>query len=287
MKTGEAIAKRVLEAMLPGAKLAYRDEQSHGEYDFDLRYADGTVAAVEVTMAVDQTLMKTLGGIRSKRAGGPVIPAVACRESWSIYAANGARISAIRKNADPLLAKLEDQRIYKFDCFELLKPRCPQAIQELCRLGVEEGMSYRALGKYVPPPKAKPMSTGKPTIRINSPIRGSAVGDSLALIQAGEGEARKEDIRKKLAVAKTAERHLAVYIHPLSNAQPSTFLVSKPPKETLPKLPTEITDIWLIGNGGNEDEFIVWRASTNEPWRSMTVQCAPEMLKNDGSDCID
>jgi hypothetical protein len=55
----------------------------------------------------------------------------------------------------------------------------------------------------------------------------------------------------------------------------------------LPKLPTEITDIWLIGNGGNEDEFIVWRASTNEPWRSMTVQCAPEMLKNDGSDCID
>lgn len=285
MKAGEAIAKRVLEAMLPGAKLAYRVEQSHREYDFDLRYADGASAAVEVTMAVDETLMKTLGDIRGKRAGGRVIQAVACKESWSIYAANGARIDQIRKKADQLLAKLEDQSIYRFDCFDLLKPRCPQAIQELCQLGVEQGMSYRALEKFVPSPKVKPTSAGKPMIRINSPIRGGVVGNGLAIIQAGE--ARMEDNREKLGAAETAERHLVVYVHPLSNAQPSTFLVSEPPKETLPKLPAEITDIWLIGNGGNEDEFVVWRASTNEPWRSMSVQCAPEMLKNDGSDCID
>lgn len=31
-----------------------REDQSHGEYDFDLVYPDGRVAALEVTAAMDQ-----------------------------------------------------------------------------------------------------------------------------------------------------------------------------------------------------------------------------------------
>lgn len=268
MKAGEAIAKCVLEAMLPGAKLAYQVEQSHREYDFDLRYADGNVAAVEVTMAVDETLMKTLGDIQGKRAGGGVIPAVACKESWSIFAAKGAEIPTISKKADQLLALLEREGIDGFDYFDQWKPGCSQTVRELCyQLRVTEGYVLS--------------SAGKPMIRINSPIRGSAVGDSLALIHAGE--ACMEENREKLGAAKTAERHLVVYVHPQSNARSSTFTVSQPPEETLPTLPQEITNIWLIGDGENNYEFVVWYASTKEPWRSAKVVCAPETSDNQSS----
>jgi hypothetical protein len=165
---------------------------------------------------------------------------------------------------------LEREGIDGFDFFDQWKPGCSQTVRELCyQLGVTEGYVLS--------------SAGKPMIRINSPIRGSAVGDSLALIQAGEDETRKEDIRKKLGVAKTAERHLAVYVHPLSSAEPSTFLVSEPPQETLPTLPQEITNIWLIGDGENNDEFVVWYANTKEPWRSAKIVCAPETSNNQNS----
>jgi hypothetical protein len=46
MNYSEAIAKRVLEAILPGANLEYQPVQSNGEYDFNLRYDDGSFAAV-------------------------------------------------------------------------------------------------------------------------------------------------------------------------------------------------------------------------------------------------
>jgi hypothetical protein len=60
MNYSEAIAKRVLEAILPGANLEYQPVQSNGEYDFNLRYDDGSFAAVEVTAAVDKTLTETI-----------------------------------------------------------------------------------------------------------------------------------------------------------------------------------------------------------------------------------
>jgi hypothetical protein len=68
MKNTERVAKRVLEEILH-ARLEYRCDQSNGQYDFDLQYADGTVAAVEVTAAVDKDLARTVDGIFQSEAG--------------------------------------------------------------------------------------------------------------------------------------------------------------------------------------------------------------------------
>lgn len=38
----EKLAQRLLESLIPGARMEYRVLQNCGEYDFDLRYADGT-----------------------------------------------------------------------------------------------------------------------------------------------------------------------------------------------------------------------------------------------------
>src|ERR1700720_2077325 len=100
MNYPEVVSKHVFEAIFPGAKLEYRAAQSNGEYDFDLLYADGTTAVLEVTSSVDQPQLETIAAIRSSKRGGPVLPATHCRKSWMIFPVKGARINHLRENAD-------------------------------------------------------------------------------------------------------------------------------------------------------------------------------------------
>jgi hypothetical protein len=66
MDQAEIVAKRVLEGVLLGT-MEYQPEQSHGEYDFELRYRSGANAAVEVTKSVDRTKTETIAAICNKR----------------------------------------------------------------------------------------------------------------------------------------------------------------------------------------------------------------------------
>jgi hypothetical protein len=263
MNYSEAVSKRVLESILPGATLNYRLSQSHGEYDFDLHYSDGAIAAVEVTAAMDETLMRTVGAIRGKRAGGSAIRAVACKKSWVIFAAKGGSISRIRKDADAYLADLEREGIDKFFCVS-----SSESVRKVCcHLQITGGGVIS--------------SEGNPTIHIGGPMGGGAVGPRLA-IEAGERETSKPDNRRKLGAAQAAARYLVVYIDG-SSGLAWTALTSFVPPAILPKLPAEITNLWLIGPGENKNEFVVWRAGTKETWQSMRVQCPPEIPRNDGS----
>jgi hypothetical protein len=114
MNYPEAVAKRVLETVLSGASLDYRLNQSNGEHDFDLRWSDGAIDALEVTASVDQVQAATIGAIRSKRRGGSVIPTIKCRKSWVIFPIKGARIKQIRQNADDYLFSLEKDNVERF-----------------------------------------------------------------------------------------------------------------------------------------------------------------------------
>ena len=111
----------------------------------------------------------------------------------------------------------------------------------------------------------------EPTIQVAFPVGGGAVGATTAT-KTGEREAWKQDNRKKLGASRMAERHLVVYID-AGNGLPWTALTSFLPPSTMPQLPEEITNLWLIGHGENEDEFVVWYASTNETWHSMKIIC--------------
>ena len=255
MNYSEKISKRVLEAILSGAILKYRPTQSHGEYDFDLHYEDGSEAAVEVTAAVDETLMKTVGAIHSKRAGGSTIQAKVCKKSWIIFTVNGSSIRRIRTDADSYLAELEKEGIDRFFCVS-----SSSTVQKACcHLEITGGGVIS--------------SNGNPTIQIAGPGGGGAVGPNLA-IEAGEREALKKDNRRKLGAAQTAERHLVVYVDG-SNGLAWTALTSFAPPAIPPKIPNEITNLWLIGHDNNRNEFVVWRAGATETWQSIKVHCAP------------
>jgi hypothetical protein len=251
MNYSEAVAKRVLEAILPGATLVYRSAQANGEYDFDLRYSDGTVAAVEVTAAVDQTLTETIAAVRSKKKGGSIIKATVCKKSWLIFPAKGASINTIRTAADGCLAHLEHEGIDSFHCVST----SPSVRNICCQLQVTGGGVIS--------------SETEPTIQIAFPIGGGAVGAAIAT-KTAERESWKPDNRKKLGASNMAERHFVVYID-AGNGLAWTALTSFTPPPVVPNIPNEVTHLWLIGHAEGANEFIVWRAGINEPWAEMKI----------------
>jgi hypothetical protein len=256
MNYAEVVTKRVLEAAFQDAVLNYRPAQSHGEYDFDLRYSDGTIAAVEATAAIDEVLASTIGAIRNPRCGGSTIAATKCKKTWVLFPIRGANIRRIRADADDHLAKLESEGIDSLFCTSARSG----SVQEVCsKLQITGGGVIS--------------SEGSASIHIALPGGGGAVGPSVA-INVAETEAWKHDNRAKLGKANASERHLVVYIGP-DNGLPWIAITEFMPPATLPRIPDEITNLWLIGQGESPDHFTVWTGSTNETWHSMKVMCSP------------
>jgi len=255
MDYAERTAKLVLEATLPGASLCYRSSQSNSEYDFDLTYPGGAIGAVEVTSSRDQGLLETVAAIHNPNRGGSSFPTDLCKKSWIVSLSKGARINSVRKQIDQLLSELEHDGIEDFNCIT----DGTQAVQKICAgLGIVRG-SVIPLGE-------------PPMILMDTAPSGGAVGASSAT-DAGEAEAWKADIRMKLGKAGTPERHLAVYIDP-TNGEAWTALTSLAPPNTVPKLPEEITHLWLFSSGFEADEFFVWSAKSGETWQASQA-CRP------------
>ena len=172
-----------------------------------------------------------------------------------------ARIIEIRNKIDEYLSKAEVAGVETFSYMD----DGPSCVQAICRdLKVERG----SVLPTITPAK----------ICINGPGGGGAPGAD-TVIEAGEKEAWKDDNRKKLAKAKTDERHIVVYIH-ISNGLARMALTSFEPLPTPPRLPSEITHIWLISEAEESNEFVIWYASVNEPWDSRRVTVPMENLNN-------
>ncbi len=183
-----------------------------------------------------------------------------------------AKISTIRKQIDKYLFPLEQAGREKFGFLEARTARAcrnagtekflvdpaPRCVEDICfDLKIKSGWA---------------LSGGEaPQIFIAHPTSSSSFGPSVA-INAAEREARKQDNKEKLGKATPQERHLVVYVDK-TRGLPWFALIDFEPPSKLPKLPREITDIWLIGPSGGtgKDEFVVWRASTREPWYSQRL----------------
>jgi len=252
MNYAENIAKHVIEAALGKARLNYRIQQSSGEWDFDMLFADGTFGALEVTAAVDRVQAETVAAIHNKKRGGGAWSALKCQRSWVIYAAKGAQINRIRENAETYLCRLEYDGVERF----FWPQREPQSVCDLCRdLQIVSGGVIDI--------------DEQPTIRLALTADGVAVGPSLA-VGAGEQEAWKPDNRKKLGAASWNERHIAVYIDALNGLSWAALTEFQPP-HALPNLPAEITTIWLVGHTSTPDKFIAWYGSKDQPWRKIEI----------------
>jgi hypothetical protein len=253
----EKLAKLVIEAALPGSEMVFRERQSRGECDFELR-RDGVSCAVEATAAVDQDLEEVNAAITNKRKGGQTLLAQRCKQSWMIYPATTARINDIREKIDDYLAVLEAEDITKFWTPTDLRPTVERIAKDL-----------RVVSGAV-----LDLNDDRPRIRISLPVTGSAYGASL-VNAAVEREAVKKDNRAKLGASGTYERHLAVHV-PVLNGAVWCALVDFGPVPEKPKLPTEITDVWVYSQDRGDLHFVAYHASKQSAWSRFEVALTEE-----------
>lgn len=303
MRESEAVAKQVLEAVFPGAKMYFHEDQSHGECDFDLCYADGTKAAVEVTSITDGDWRRTMDNLRGTKSGKSVVKAQKCTKSWIVFLTPNARGPEIRKQIDGLLSEIE--RTW------------PDRVQggELCLHDLWRDYSYASVSGPVLDslrgPHWSPLqidTAGKvigklgelgvcmlgsamlshwpspPQIRLEGPV-GKVYATAASIVtSAAEAEAQKEDNRKKLDAAGTQDRHLAVWVDYTAFAARSALVSIETVftsfdrlllercrlPDAYPKLPDEITHLWVIAPVESKG-FNVWYGSKTQKWRSVLV----------------
>src|ERR1700694_886372 len=114
MDRTERIAKAVVEHMILGSNMPDRPGEPGGVHDFDLRYPDGTIAAVEVTASTNQEINDTVAAIESKRRCGRFLNARMCRNGWIVRPLADASINRLRTDLDAYLARIEAAGLTEF-----------------------------------------------------------------------------------------------------------------------------------------------------------------------------
>lgn len=249
-KRSEQIAKLLIESVVPGATMSYRDPQAKSENDYDLRYADGRVVPVEVTESADFQIEAAVGALRGRR----LVRVRNCRCDWLVYASRDARIDKIRAHADRYFAEIECAGLRSFYA-QLHTPHFPCVRKIFDELRVDCGFTT----VWDPPGR----------IGIAGPAQDEMVSvDSLRVLKAVELEAAKPDNRGKLAAFDTRERHLFVHIHPRNYPAWVSLLDADVPGEP-PSLPDEITDIWVAAQDRSTELYVLWRYVAGQTWRDL------------------
>lgn len=251
MRRTEKLAKRLMEALLPGTRLEYVDDQSTSVPDFHLVQDGVRCGVIEVTSSADQTIIEGTAALR--KGGVGVIPRHLCKYDWLVFPNKRAMIKRIASKADRYLSEIERDGLERFVSGKDFHYSSVLRISK--DLGVEGGSIFR---------------TKKPgSIYISTPGADfNRLGASVAL-EAGLAEAWKADNRKKLICSGTGNRHLAVHID-ISNSHAWTSLHDFDPPEEVPELPSEITDLWLFAETPAPDHCTVWHA-TQVGWRNLGI----------------
>ena len=232
------------------------NQSSRVRHDFDLKYPDGTVAAVEVTTSVTEKTMRQAAMISEKRKGGHFVCARKCRNGWWVHPLPGANTNKIRSCVDEYLAAIEAEGRHRFSAWADAN-RSTAVARILRDLWIQAGdvMQWKTPN----------------CIGIAFPSQGGCV--SAEHVQRAI-EAAADDNRQKLAIAEVDERHLFVYIDP-RNYLPWKVLVQEHPPQQGPSLPSEITYVWAVTQTCSADKFVVWKAERGKSWQSLGVVVAP------------
>jgi hypothetical protein len=264
LNNSEAIAKGVLESVVPGATMHYHTVQSGGMHDFDLEYPDGRIVPVEVTASVDEQWMSTIAAIRRPRTGGQFVCRVKCRKDWYVIPQfrESLSINEIRQSVDTYLADIEaegrDRFVAPADAYH-----SPTVRRIWSELGIEAGYTL----------------VWNPPGRIGIALPGQVARiDAKAVEAAVLAEAAKSDNLKKLRVSSAAERHLFVYISP-SNWPVWASINEGTPPPNAPNLPPEVTHVWAVAMTRHQNKYVVWTATATSHWvRPSLVRLTAEQL---------
>jgi len=251
MDKTEKVAIRVVQTLIPGARMIPHDLGGNGEYDFDLLLPSGDSYPLEVTSATDRSARGTTAAILDEKRGGQLVQGKHCKNSWYVQPAPKARINDIRKRVDKYLAALEKEGIEKFSSPFEAQSVAIKAIYH--NLGVEAACSWQS---------QQPQS-----ISIGLPNKTAILWDRTPATEAALAEAWKEDNRRKLAQVAAVRRYLFVYVDHSCFAAWFAMIHFEPPHSRA-VLPPEITNILVAAQKTYPETFVVWQARAGNPWEN-------------------
>jgi hypothetical protein len=252
MRTTERIAKRLLEAAMPGASMTFRDSQANGEYDFDLRLPTGALAAVEVTAASKQQHIAFLAALTDPKKGGDSFTLQGSTVAWWLWLSSKASIDRVRNEAGTHLLQLETSGITAFSGDDTDLHPSIEVLHDA--LGVQRAHAWKA---------------DPGTVRM-APAGTFSWASAEAMNMAINTELLKQDNRAKLQRAMVAERHLFVYVEGSLPAAWIAFTEDSPPTSS-PALPPEITHLWAAAHSGRHHGFRLFQAQDVTGWRDVGV----------------
>jgi hypothetical protein len=246
-------AKQLLQLCLPQVQVCLQDDGSEPMmYDLDLWWPDGHAEAMEVTIAIDDDLLRL--DLRLVRHGS-MIPARESTRDWTLGLASGTtEVRAVKGKADHLLSLVERAGVTRFIARN--ENESVTAIRMLRRLGVSHGYSFNARRE---PPKINIVSPGTARHWIQPESINKVVED----------HARRNE--KKLALSGCDERHLFVLFDFTSPEGWNAFVEEGEPPEMPLHLPDAVTTVWAAWPMGRNGPFyasppVVWRVRRGGRW---------------------
>lgn len=255
MNHSERLAQALIEKIIHGSSMIFKEDQHSGEYDFDLLFKDDSVGVVEVTEATNEDMKETHASILNKKKGGSRVSVVSCQNSWVVIPLPEANINKIRNEVDEYLSAIESEGFSKFFPNDIMSSKAVCHIVH--DLKIEMGMVM-----------VRKLKT-KNCIFISLPVNGGVVTNE-HIQEAVKAEINKKDNLQKLNKSKAQERHLFIYISE-QNYLPWKELVdmTDPPKS--PTIPKEITTIWVVTNARTLNKFTVWKINRINGWENIGI----------------
>ena len=244
-------AKQLVQLCLPEVEVCLYDDGSKPMmYDLNLWWPDGHAEAMEVTIAIDDDLLRL--DLRLIRHGS-VIPARESTRNWTLGLESGTtEVRAVKGKVDHLLSLVERAGVTRFIARD--ENESVAAIRVLRRLGVSHGFSFNA--------RSEP-----PTIKIVGPAPAPHFIQPESINKVIEDHARRNE--QKLALSGCDERHLFVLFDFISPEGWSAFIEQRKPPELPPRLPEAVTTVWAawpIGTSPFGGYPIVWRVRRAGRW---------------------
>jgi hypothetical protein len=242
MRKVEQLASELLRKALGGMVKA-RDIPGAppGTHDFDLVMSDGRVISVEVTIWTDPEAQQFWRAASKHRT-----PSRLLGRSWVLIVSSpDVHVKTLQPRAGQILRELERRGITEFGFWSA---QGNEHVRSLQQLGITRGRSF----------------DWAPACIYFVLLEGGSVNVD-AVAEAVEREAGKSDNLHKLRNAPGHERHLFVWIEPLSGeaAAAMGFIEVKPPRNC--NLPEEIDVVWIATP--TETAADLWRYDRSGGWQ--------------------
>lgn len=246
----------VVAAFVDGAVVAHDDQSSPGMHDLEIRFADGRRGAVEVTSAEDEDQRKRFGAIKK----APTLTEPALVHGWLVMVSSESRINEARARLPEVLREFE--RVGVLDA-------SVHGIWPMVDEGEFDAGPWAAdLLQQAHADSAKAVHFFEPgTIATIGPMRVAWLSqdpDDVVTFVERFVESRASDVLK-LGRSGADERHLFIWGGVFPDAfvelrALGTDIAGLPTRA--PRLPREITHVWVAPNNAPPSRIVVWSEST-------------------------